>query len=125
MKTTVIIVRVLMGLLFIFASVTVLFNLVPQPELKGNTKIFMDGINASRYLLPLIKITELFCGIAFLTGYFVPLATVVIAPVTISILLFHIFVDPSGLPVAILLVLANIFLAYANWEKFTPILEAN
>jgi hypothetical protein len=29
------------------------------------------------------------------------------------------------LPVAILLVLANIFLAYANWEKFTPILEAN
>jgi uncharacterized membrane protein YphA (DoxX/SURF4 family) len=114
-----------MGLLFIFASVTVLFNLVPQPELKGNTKIFMDGINASRYLLPLIKITELFCGIAFLTGYFVPLATVVIAPVTISILLFHIFVDPSGLPVAILLVLANIFLAYANWEKFTPILEAN
>src|SRR5688572_23203240 len=110
MKIAVIIVRVLMGLLFLFASITVLFNLIPPPELTGRTKIFMDGVNASRYLMPLIKITELLCGIAFVSGYFVPLATVVIAPVTVSILLFHVFVDTSGLPVAIALVLANIFL---------------
>jgi uncharacterized membrane protein YphA (DoxX/SURF4 family) len=124
MKIAVIIVRVLMGLLFVFASVVVLFNLFPQPELTGSTKTFMDGVNASRYLMPLIKITELVCGIAFVTGYFVPLATVVIAPITINILLFHMFVDTSGLPVAVFLILANIFLAYANWDKFRPIVAA-
>lgn len=124
MKIAVIIVRILMGLLFIFGAVAVLFNLVPQPELTGKTKIFMDGVNASGYLMPLIKITELLCGIAFVTGRFVPLATVVIAPIIVNILLFHIFVDTSGLPVAIFLLLANLFLAYANWEKFKPLLEA-
>ena len=124
MKITVIIVRVLMGLLFLFASISVLFNLIPQPELTGNTKTFMDGINASGYLLKLIKITELLCGIAFVSGYFVPLATVVIAPIIINIFLFHAFVDTQGLPVGIFLVLANIFLAYANWDKFKPLLEA-
>ena len=123
MKIAVIIVRVLMGLLFIFASVVVLFKIAPQPELTGNVKIFMDGVNASGYLMPLIKITELLCGIAFVSGRFVPLATVVIAPVILNILLFHVFVDTSGLPVAVLLVFANIFLAYANWDKFKPILE--
>lgn len=124
MKIAVIIVRVLMGLLFIFASVVVLFNLFPQPELTGNNKIFMDGINASRYLLPLIKITELVCGIAFVTGYFVPLATVVIAPIVINILFTHIFVSPEGLPVAVALAFANLFLAYANWDKYRPMLAA-
>ena len=114
-----------MGLLFIFSSVVVLFNLVPQPELTGNNKIFVDGINASKYLLPLIKITEFFCGLALVTGYFVPLATVVIAPIVINILFTHIFVSPEGLPVAVALLFANIFLAYANWDKYRPMLAAS
>ena len=59
MKIGVNIVRVLMGLLFIFAAIVVLFKIAPRPELTGNVKIFMDGVNASGYLMPLIKITEL------------------------------------------------------------------
>jgi uncharacterized membrane protein YphA (DoxX/SURF4 family) len=124
MKIAVIIVRVLMGLLFLSASIVVLFKLVPQPEQTGNVKIFTDGVNATRYLMPLIKITELLCGIAFVSGRFVPLATVVIAPIIVNIFFFHAFVDTSGLPVSIFLVLANIFLAYAYWDKFKPLLEA-
>ena len=124
MKIAVIIVRVLMGLLYLFASIVVLFKIAPQPELTGTTKTFMDGINASGYLLPLIKITELICGISFVTGYFVPLATIVIAPITLNILLFHIFVDTAGLPVAVFLLLENLFLAFANFEKNQLILVA-
>ena len=125
MKTAVIIVRVLMGILFLFASISVLFNLFPQPELTGNNKIFMDGVNASKYLLPLIKITELLCGIAFITGYYVPLAIIVIAPIIVNIFLTHVFIDTAGLPIAVALVFANIFLAYANWDKFRPILAVS
>ena len=124
MKTAVIIVRVLMGLLFLFASIVYFLNLFPQPELAGNTKIFMDGVNATGYLMPLIKITELVCGIAFVSGYFVLLATVVIAPIVVNIFFFHAFVDTSGLPVAVFLVLANIFLASAYRDKFKPLSEA-
>jgi uncharacterized membrane protein YphA (DoxX/SURF4 family) len=124
MKIAVIIVRTLMGLLFLFASIVYFLNLFPQPELAGNTKTFMDGVNATRYLMPLIKITELLCGIAFVSGYFLPLATIAIAPIVVNIFLFHAFVDTQGLPVGIFLVLANIFLAYAYWDKFKPLLEA-
>ena len=124
MKIAVIIVRVLMGLLFIFAAIVVLFKLVPQPELTGKAKVFMDGLNAVGYFMPLLKITELLCGIAFVVGRFVPLATVVIAPIIVNILFYHAFVDASGLPVAIFLVLANLFLAYAHADKFKPVLTA-
>ena len=56
--------------------------------------------------------------------FFVPLATVVIAPVIINILLTHIFVTGDGIPFAVVLVFANIFLAYANWDKYRPMLAA-
>lgn len=122
MRIAVIVVRTLMGLLFLFGSITYLFQLLPQPELTGNVKLFMDGALATGYLMPLIKITELICGLAFVTGLYVPLASVVIAPIIVNIFLFHTIVDPTGMPVGIFLVFANSFVAYSNWDKYKPIL---
>jgi uncharacterized membrane protein YphA (DoxX/SURF4 family) len=124
MKIAMIIVRTLMGLLFIFASVVVLFNLVPKPELTGAVKTFNEGMDAAPYFIPVLKIVELLCGIAFVAGRFVPLATVVIAPVIVQIFLFHLIMDRSGLPVAIFLVLANIFVAYYYRQSYAGLLTA-
>jgi putative oxidoreductase len=124
MKIAVIIVRVLMGLLFLFASITFLFNLFTPPPMTGPIKTFNEGLAASGYFFTLLKITELLCGLAFVSGRYVALACVVIAPVIVNILFVHIFLDRTGLPVAIALVLGNIFLAYANWDKYKPLLAA-
>ena len=124
MRIAAIIVRVLMGLLFLFASVTFLFKLMPTPELTGTTKVFMDGMIATGYMMQLIKVTELVCGLAFVTGFFVPLAAVVIAPVVVNIFLFHLFVDTSGLPAAIFLVLGNAFLGFYYWDRYRPMMRA-
>jgi len=124
MKIASIIVRVLMGLMFAFASIVVLFKLMPQPEQTGNVKIFMDGMTASVYLMTTVKIIELVCAIAFLSGRFVALATVVIFPINLNILLFHVFLEPSGLPMAILLILGNLFLAYYYRDRYTSMLAA-
>ncbi len=112
MKIAVIIVRILLGLLFLFASVAYFFDLVTQPELEGDMAIFNEGLAASRYVFPVIKTLELLCGLAFVSGFFVPLATVVIFPVSVNILLVHLLLDPAGLPVALFVILANLFLAY-------------
>jgi uncharacterized membrane protein YphA (DoxX/SURF4 family) len=124
MKIAVLIVRILMGLMFAFASIVVLFKLVPQPEQTGNVKIFMDGMAASLYLMTTVKVVELICAISFLSGRFVPLATVVIFPINLNIFLFHAFLEPQGLPVAILLLLGNLFLAWNYREKYKAMLAA-
>lgn len=124
MKIAVIIVRVLMGLLFIFGSVVFFFNLFTPPPMTGPIKTFNEGLAASVYFFPLLKATELLCGLAFVTGRYVALACVVIAPIIVNILCVHLFLDRSGLPVAIALFLGNIFLAYANWDKYKPLLAA-
>jgi len=124
MKITVLIVRILMGLMFAFASIVVLFKLVPQPEQTGNVKIFMDGMTATVYMLTTIKVIELICSVAFLSGRFVPLATVVIFPITLNILLFHTFMAPEGLLIAILLMLGNLFLAWYYRDRYKAMLTA-
>lgn len=121
MKIAVIIVRILMGLMFLFASIVFFFKLFPQPEMTGAVKVFNDGMKASVYLMPTVKIVELICGIALIIGRFVPLATVLIFPVIINIVLFHAFLAPQNLPLAILLLLGNLFLAYYYRKNYISI----
>ena len=124
MKVAVIIIRILIGVLFLFSSVVVLLNLVPQPELKGDVKLFNEGLAASGYLMPMVKIVELLCALAFISGRFVPLATVVIFPVTVNILFFHLFLAPEGLPVAVFLLLGNLFLAFSFRRNYQTLVVA-
>ncbi|EHQ30602.1 hypothetical protein [Mucilaginibacter paludis] len=124
MKIAFIIIRILMGLMFMFASVAYFFKLYPQPVLHGNIKIFMEGVTASVYLMPLVKITELICAIAFLIGRYVSLAAVVIFPIIINILLVHIYLDPSGTPLAIALLLADLFIACYYRQNYATLFNA-
>jgi len=117
-----IIVRSLMGALFIFGSVVYFFKLFPQPAMTGNIKVFMDGVTASGYLMNLIKATELVCGIAFILGRFVPLAAVILFPIVINILLVDIYLMPTALPAAVILLLGNLFLAYYYRNNYKGLL---
>ncbi len=124
MKIAMLIVRTLVGLLFIFASLTYFLNLVPQPELTGPLKEFNEGLGATAYFMTLLKTTELIAGLALVSGFFVPLALVVLAPIIVNILLVHVFLEPSGLPIAAFLFAGAIFLAYYYRDAYRPLLAA-
>ena len=124
MKIVMIIVRTLMGLLFVFGSVVYFLNLFPPPPMEGAMKSFNEGLAASGYFFTLLKITELVCGILLLTGRFVPLALVILAPIIINIFFVHLMLDRSGLPVAIFLIIAELFLAYWYRDAFKALLTS-
>lgn len=124
MKIAVIVVRIVLGLLFLVSVIGFVFNLMPQPKLEQNAMLFITGMMASGYLLPVVKGIEFLCAVAFLTGRFVPLATIVIFPITVNILLFHGVLAPESMVVPVILLLGNLFLAYAYRAKFTAVLSA-
>lgn len=121
MKVTTIVIRILFGALLLFSSIAYFLNLFPQPELTGGMKTFNDGINAAIYLMLLVKAIELICGLAFVINRFVPLASILIFPISLNILGVHIFLAPEGLPVAIFILAANLFLAYRSKEHYKAI----
>lgn len=105
-----IIVRVLLGALFLFGGVAFFFT--EPPPLTGDMATFFAGMMASKYLLYLVKGTEIVCGLFLVTGLFVPLALVVLAPIVLNIFLVHAFLEPSGLPMAIGIGIAMIYLSF-------------
>ena len=123
MKIAMYIVRTLMGLLFIFSSVTYLTGLIQPPPMEGPIKEFNDGLAASGYFMPLLKITELICGILLLSGRFVPLALVVLAPIVVNIFFVHLTIAREGLPIAVIVVAMELFLAYYYRDAFAPLFK--
>ena len=122
MKTAIIIIRTILGLIFIYASVMFFLKMAPETESTIAFKAFQVGIVASNYLMPLTKAIELVCGLAFVINKFTTLANIIILPVTLNILMINYFMMPATLPIAIFIFLANIFLIYAYWNNYRGLL---
>ncbi|MGV3696958.1 DoxX family membrane protein [Flavobacterium sp.] len=122
MKIATIVIRVLIGLLLLFASITYFFKIGPaQPATTEEFKVFSTGLVTSVYIFPLAKAVELLCGISYLVGRYVSLANILILPITINILLINYFLSPEGLPIAIAMFLGNLFLIYRYWENYKSV----
>lgn len=107
------VVRILLGVLFLFSGIVGLFNLYPMPpDLPAPLVAFNSGLMASQYFFPLLKLVETICGVILISGFFVPLALVVLAPVVVNIICVHIFLQPSNLPMAIIVGIALAYLSF-------------
>ncbi|GAA3953621.1 hypothetical protein GCM10022246_04590 [Pedobacter ginsengiterrae] len=124
MKIAIIIVRVLLGLMYLFASVVYFINYTPEaPKLSADQTTFLAGVMASVYLMPLIKVTELVSAILLLIGRTAPLGAIIIFPVTLNIFLYHAFLGPQQLPMVAVMLIFNLFLLFAYHKKYLPIIS--
>jgi uncharacterized membrane protein YphA (DoxX/SURF4 family) len=124
MKIAVIIVRVIMGLLFLNGAIGYFFKLYDAPaEMPQNLMTYMSGISVV-HLMDIVKAIELVCGILLIAGRFVSLASIALLPITFNILLLHAFTDPKTIGIAIGVFALNLFLLYAYRKHYTGLFVA-
>ena len=82
----------------------------------------MKALFVSHYLYA-VKCFEISGGLLLLTGRFTPLGLTLVGPVIINILFFHFFLDPSGLPLAIILAVLALFLLWQKRSAFAGLLS--
>lgn len=116
--------RILLGLIFVIMGLNGFFNFIPAP--KGATPpVAMDYFMAlmkTGYMIPLIFATQVIGGVLLLANRFVPLALAVLAPVIVNIVAVHLFLAPSGLPLAIIVAALGIYLAWTYRALYRPML---
>jgi putative oxidoreductase len=115
-------IRVLTGLMFTGSAIAGMMGKIPPPEPEA-AQAFM-GLLASSGLIYLIKVLELLCGLALISGFFVPLALLVLAPIIVNIAFYHVALDPAGMMVAVVLVALWVGNAMAHKSIFHPLLQA-
>jgi len=126
MKIAYIIARTLLGGMLLFASISYFYMMathkMPAPP-DGDVKTYMTGMSLVN-IMNIVKTIELICGLALITGFYNALAAVVIFPIMINIVLFHAYLGPKELPMMIVLLLLNLFIAYYYRDKYKPLFEA-
>lgn len=115
--------RLLLGLMLTAFAIIGLFGLGPEPELEGKAADFMNGLVGSGYFWQFLKISEIVCGLMLLSGIGVPLALVILAPITTNIVLFHVFLSPADIAIAIVLLVLHVYLGYAYRSSFAGVLD--
>lgn len=111
----------LFGLMFINAGLNKFLNYIPVPDDLPEAMVKMSMAMAEiSWLFPLVAIVELVGGLLFIIPRFRALGAVIIFPIMIGIVLTHLTVAPSGLPVALLLFLINLLVIYKNRKKYAP-----
>jgi hypothetical protein len=117
--------RVAMGALFLFSG---LFGLLtspqPVPGLPEGAVAFSTALMKTGYMFKLVCGTEALVGALLLANRFVPLALALLAPVVVNIVAFHLFLEPGGLPVAVVVAVLETYLAWSYRAAFRPMLAA-
>ena len=113
----------MLGLIFVLFGV--IGALSGETDMGEGADAFIEALKDTGYLWPLVKATEIAGGLLLIAGLFVPLALVLLAPVAVNILLFHLFLSPSpgGLSVAVLVLALGAFLAHHHRSSFTGVLQ--
>ncbi len=123
MKHLPLIARILLGLIFAVFGTIGLLQLGPAPEMGEEATAFMGALMDTGYLWPVIKVTEIVCGVLLILGLFVPLALVVLAPIVLNILLFHVFLAPEGVLIGVVAVVLGLYVAHRHRSSFSGVLQ--
>ncbi len=124
MKIATIIVRTLLGLIFItFGSNMFLHFIQMPPPPQGPARDFMTALFVSHYLY-VIGALQVVGGLILLIGRWVPLGLTLLGPVIVNILCFHVLMAPAGLPMASVVSLLALFLLWRYREAFAGIVKS-
>ncbi len=113
--------RIILGLIYVVFGANYFMRFMPLPPLPEAAQAFMGGLAGSGYFFPLLKTTEIACGALLILNSLTPLALVVLAPISLNILMFHMTLAPEGTPIGMLIVGLHAFLGVMHFGYFKPL----
>ena len=123
MKITSVIARYLLGLMFTVFGLNGFFHFIPQPPPANPLALqFFSAISVSHFAAFFFAV-QFVAGLLLLSGFFVPLALILLAAELYNILAFHLTLSPGIAPALVACVLwVLVFLRYRN--SFNGVLAA-
>ena len=122
MKITATIARYLLGFIFTLFGLNGFLHFLPQGTVPPLAAQFAGALIQSHYMAVVFGL-QLICGLLLLVNRYVPLALTILGAILFNILLFHIFMAPSGLPLAAFVTLLWAVVAWRARAVFVPILQ--
>src|SRR2546423_10537296 len=113
MKIVTLIARLLLGLVFVVFGLNGFLNFIKGPMPTGLAGQFIGALILSHYFW-VVAALQVVGGALLLVNRFVPLALVLLGPVIVNIILYHLFLNPAGVALAIVVVILWFIVFYAQ-----------
>lgn len=115
--------RWLLGIMLIVFGLNTFLQFMPALEGSAGANAFFAAMSATGYFLPVLGITKLVVGLMLVTKKAVPLALVIFAPVSVHIVLFHLFLDPATILMALVVAILNLYLGIKHMNAYRPMFK--
>jgi uncharacterized membrane protein YphA (DoxX/SURF4 family) len=115
--------RIILGLILIIFGANKFAGFMPAPELPESAGNFMTALMVAGYMFPLIGAVEVIVGLLLVFKKWVPFALLLLAPVSVNIIFFHLMLAPAGIGPGAVLAILNVALIYAYWDKYKPLFD--
>ena len=137
MKWVHIILRIGLGLMLLVFGLNKFFWFMPDFDFTGypeaahlfNTLRFSDHAttiaesSGKGYIMYLVGLTEVAVGLLLVIKKWVPLALVMLVPISINIVLFHAFVNLPNIFPAIFVAVINGYLMFKTWDSYKALFK--
>jgi putative oxidoreductase len=120
MKIAVVIARILLGLPFLIFGLNDFFHFIPMQPIPGDAGTLVT-IMYTHGWLTFHGILYVIAGLLLVVGRYVPVALVLLGPIIVNILLFHLTLAPSGIGPGLVCAVLEVFLIWAYWPAFQGI----
>ena len=116
------VVRILLGLAFIAFGLNVFIPFMGKgkAEMPKAAMDFAGAMMKTGYMFKLVGGTQLVAGVLLLFNVFAPLALILLMPVLVNIILFHLFLSPapSAFAPGIVLMVLELYLAWVYRDYY-------
>ena len=126
MKIAVTVARILLGLVFFIFGLNGFLHFMPNPPPTPAAGAFFGALIGTGYMFGLIFGTQVLGGLLLLLNAAVPFALVILAPVIVNIIAFHIYLSPVPMQLAIAFIVAalELFLVWYYRANFAPLFSS-
>jgi len=120
MKIAVVIARILLGLPFLIFGLNDFFHFIPMQPIPGDAGVLATIMYTHGWLI-FHGLLYVIAAVLLLVGRYVPVALVILGPIIVNILVFHLTLLPAGIGPGLVCAVLEIFLIYAYWPAFRGI----
>jgi putative oxidoreductase len=116
--------RYMLGLMFLVFGLNDFLNFIPMGPMPAGPAGVFAGLLLTTHYVYAVGAVMVISGILFLINRFVPLGLVLLGPVLVNILLFHLFMQPRTIGMGVFATLLWLLVAWQHRAAFEVLFEA-
>jgi uncharacterized membrane protein YphA (DoxX/SURF4 family) len=123
MKTGMLVARIFLGGIFVISGLNGFFHFIPSTAMPGSPMAFLSSMVSTGDFFYVIKFFEIILGTMMLAGIFMPIVLIMMFPISMNIFMFHMTTGHGGIPMAMIMIIAHIYMLYMHREKYVHMIH--